>query len=105
MIVRPVRKLTLPRKVYTFHDARKMYIRGKIRGNCKGASMMEQGKMIDQIVNFVGENRESQATVAVCRRILGHYPEEMDGRTLAKLRQGLEGAGQDEIESCYYIVM
>ena len=65
--------------------------------------MMEQGKMISQIVNFVGENRESQATVAVCRRILGHYPEEMDGRTW-QLRQGLEGR-QDEIESCYYIVM
>lgn len=66
---------------------------------------MEQGQMIEQIVNFVKEHQESQASIAVCRRILGHCPEEMDGHTLAKLQQGLEGAEQDKIESCYYIVM
>lgn len=67
--------------------------------------MIEQGNMIEKIVSFVGENQESQASVAICRRILGRYPEELDSGTLAKLQQGLEGAGQDEIEACYYIVM
>lgn len=66
---------------------------------------MEQEKMIDQIVSFVEQHRESQASVAVCRRILGHYPEELDQSILNDLRQGLERAGEDEVESCYYIVM
>ncbi len=66
---------------------------------------MEQGQMIEQILRFVGEHQESQASVAVCRRSLGYYPEELDRRTLTDLRQRLEDAGQDEVEACYYIIM
>lgn len=66
---------------------------------------MEQANMIDQIVNFVAEHGESQASVAVCRRILGHYPGELDQGTLTDLRQGLARAGEEEVEACYYIVM
>jgi hypothetical protein len=66
---------------------------------------MEQGKMIDQILNFVAEHGESQASVAVCRRILGYYPGELDQNILIDLKQGLERAGDEEVEACYYIVM
>jgi len=69
--------------------------------------MSEQGQdeMINRIVDFVRQHRESQATVAVCQRILGRYPEDFDQRTLSELRENLKEAGWDEIESCYYLVM
>lgn len=64
-----------------------------------------QNEMIGKIVDFVREHRESQATVAVCRRVLGYYPEQFDRRTLSELRESLGRAGQDEVESCYYLIM
>lgn len=68
-------------------------------------SVQGQEEMISQIVDFVRQHRESQATVAVCQRILGRYPQEFDQETLSELRGNLKEAGWDEVESCYYLVM
>jgi len=65
---------------------------------------MEQDSMINQIVNFVQQNHESTASRAVYRRILGSYPGNYDRNTLSDLRDGLEAANPEEIESLYYII-
>ncbi|AFV12568.1 hypothetical protein Tph_c23810 [Thermacetogenium phaeum DSM 12270] len=66
---------------------------------------MNRNEMIGRIVDFVREHGESQATVAVCRRVLGYYPEQFDSKTLSQLRASLAKAGQEEVESCYYLIM
>ncbi len=65
---------------------------------------MEQNNMINQIFNFVQQNHESTASRAVYRRILGSYPGNFDRNTLSDLRDGLEAADPEEIESLYYII-
>ncbi len=60
--------------------------------------------MIEQIMGFVEQNRESHATKNVFRRILGVYPERIDQRMLAELQRGLQQAEPDEVEACYYII-
>ena len=60
---------------------------------------MEQDLMINQIINFVKQNYESTASRAVYRRILGSYPGNFDRNTLSDLRDGLEAANPEEIES------
>lgn len=65
---------------------------------------MDQGVMIEQIMEFVEQHRESHATRNIFRRILGAYPERIDQGMLSDLQKGLEEAGPDEIEACYYII-
>jgi len=65
---------------------------------------MDQDNMINQIVNFVQQHHESTASMAVYRRILGSYPGNFDHNTLSDLRDGLESAHPEEIESLYYII-
>ena len=65
---------------------------------------MENYSMIDEIIDFVSQHKESTASVSVWRRILGFYPEEVNSSVLADLRNGLEKAEPDEVEACYYII-
>lgn len=59
---------------------------------------------IEEIMRFVAKHKESQATRAVFGRILGRYGMEVGSESLRELREGLEKAGDDEVESLYYIV-
>ena len=65
---------------------------------------MSQNNMIEEIVNFVKEHRESTASIAVCRRILGSYYPQMDGSTLSSLQEGLKSVDPEEVEALYYII-
>lgn len=65
---------------------------------------MEQENMIEQIINFVQQHHESTASQAVYRRILGSYPGAFDRDILSNLRNSLEAANPEEIESLYYII-
>lgn len=55
-------------------------------------------------MRFVAKHKESEATRAVFGRILGRYDMEVGSESLRELREGLENAGDDEVESLYYIV-
>lgn len=65
---------------------------------------MEQENMVNQIIDFVQQHHESTASRAVYRRILGSYPGSFDYNALSDLRDGLEAAHPEEIESLYYII-
>ena len=55
-------------------------------------------------MRFVAKHKESQATRAVFGRILGRYDMEVGGESLRELRDGLDKASDEEVESLYYIV-
>lgn len=65
---------------------------------------MAEDKMINEIISFVGKYQESTASIAVFRRILGSYPEQINQETLADLQEKLRLADPDEVESLYFIV-
>ncbi len=65
---------------------------------------MDRGMMIEQIMDFVEQHRESHASRNVFRRILGTYPEKVDRGLLSDLQKGLEDAEPDVVEACYYII-
>ncbi|NLX90664.1 MAG: hypothetical protein GXZ07_03580 [Firmicutes bacterium] len=65
---------------------------------------MEQENMINQIINFVQQHHESTASRAVYRRMLGSYPGAFNRNALSELRNSLETANPEEIESLYYII-
>lgn len=69
-----------------------------------GGVYVEQEQMIAQILDFVEQHRESTASRAVYRRILGSQPEGMAGDTLTELRKRLDTADPNELEACYYLV-
>jgi len=69
----------------------------------EGAAV-DQGMMIEQIMDFVEQHRESHASRSVFRRILGTYPEKVDHGLLSDLQKGLEEAEPDVVEACYYII-
>ncbi|MDK2931134.1 MAG: hypothetical protein PWR07_1265 [Bacillota bacterium] len=59
---------------------------------------------IEEIMRFVAKHKESQATRAVFGRILGRYDMEVGGESLRELRDGLDKASDEEVESLYYMV-
>ncbi|MDH7578993.1 MAG: hypothetical protein QHH75_14535 [Bacillota bacterium] len=65
---------------------------------------MDQGRMIEQILAFVEQHQESQATRTVCRRILGSHPGRVTRETLSDLQNRLEAADPEEVEACYYLI-
>ncbi|MCR4402508.1 MAG: hypothetical protein NUW12_06950 [Firmicutes bacterium] len=66
--------------------------------------MNARDEQIDEIMRFVAEHKESQAARAICGRILGRYDMEVGSESLRELRDGLEKASDEEVESLYYIV-
>lgn len=66
--------------------------------------MSTRDEQIEEIMRFVAKHKESEATRAVFGRILGRYDMEVGSESLRELREGLENAGDDEVESLYYIV-
>ncbi len=65
---------------------------------------MVQEEMINEIVSFVGQHHESTASIAVCQRILGTYPGEIDQEVLDTLQDKLQVADPEEVESLFYII-
>ncbi len=65
---------------------------------------MVQEDMINEIVSFVGQHHESTASIAVFKRILGTYPEEINQEVLANLQDNLQVADPEEVETLYYII-
>ncbi len=65
---------------------------------------MDQSRMIEQILAFVEQHQESQATRSVCRRILGAHPGRITRETLLDLEHRLKTAEPEEVEACYYLV-
>lgn len=65
---------------------------------------MNQNQMIQQIIAFVGQHQESQATRTVYRRILGSHPDKITRETLGNLQKRLEKADPEEVEACYYLI-
>lgn len=65
---------------------------------------MDQEKMIKEIVSFVGQHQESTASIAVYRRIVGTYTNDINKEALSNLQKELETADPEEIENCYYII-
>lgn len=59
---------------------------------------------IEEIMRFVAKHKESQATRAVFGRILGRYDMEVGRESLRELRDGLDKASDEEVESLYYMV-
>ncbi len=66
--------------------------------------MVDRGRQVEEIMRFVAEHKESQATRAVFGRVLGRYDMEVGSESLDELRNGLGNASDEEIESLYYIV-
>jgi len=63
-----------------------------------------KGEYIEEIMRFVTRHKESQATRAVFGRILGRYDMEVSAESLQELKDGLDRASDEEVESLYYIV-
>lgn len=59
---------------------------------------------IDQILSFVGDHRESYASLAVCRRALDQGLASVTEPVLSELEHHLEQAPDDEVEAYYYII-
>ncbi|MEW6245027.1 MAG: hypothetical protein AB1497_12435 [Bacillota bacterium] len=66
--------------------------------------MASKGEYIEEIMRFVTRHKESQATRAVFGRILGRYDMEVSAESLQELKDGLDRASDEEVESLYYIV-
>lgn len=66
--------------------------------------MAGKGEYIEEIMRFVTRHKESQATRAVFGRILGRYDMEVSAESLQELKDGLDRASDEEVESLYYIV-
>ncbi|MEW6227093.1 MAG: hypothetical protein AB1700_03225 [Bacillota bacterium] len=66
--------------------------------------MASKGEYIEEIMRFVTRHRESQATRAVFGRILGRYDMEVSAESLHELKDRLNRASDEEVESLYYIV-
>lgn len=66
--------------------------------------MGTRDEQIEEIMRFVAKHKESQATRAVFGRVLGRYDMEVGGESLRELRNGLDKATDEEVESLYYIV-
>lgn len=66
--------------------------------------MASKGEHIEEIMMFVTRHKESQATRAVFGRILGRYDMEVSAESLQELKNGLDRANDEEVESLYYIV-
>ncbi|MGB9792805.1 MAG: hypothetical protein ACPLTR_09565 [Thermacetogeniaceae bacterium] len=93
--------MVAPRK----RHARKAACCGKIKIDYSALEViMEHGMMIEQIMDFVGQHRESHAAKNIFRRILGVYPDKIDQGMLSELQKGLQQADPDEVEACYYII-
>lgn len=61
--------------------------------------------IIAQVLAYVQEHPQSFASLAVCRRALGHEPEgEVDPATRLRLEARLQEVPDDELEAYYYIV-
>jgi len=66
--------------------------------------MSARDEQVEEIMRFVAKHKESQATRAVFGRILGRYDMEVGSESLRELRDGLDKASDEEVESLYYIV-
>jgi len=80
---------------------------GKLLLDCIDPGWMLMGtkdERIEEIMRFVTKHKESQATRAVFGRILGRYDMEVGSESLRQLRDGLDKASDEEVESLYYIV-
>lgn len=66
--------------------------------------MSTRDDQIEEIMRFVAKHKESQATRAVFGRILGRYDMEVGRESLRELRDGLDKASDEEVESLYYMV-
>lgn len=67
--------------------------------------MAERNQEIDRIMEFVERNRNSYASLAVCRRALDPGLESVTANTVQELRSHLVDAPDDEIAAYYSIVM
>lgn len=67
--------------------------------------MAERDLEISRILEFVEQNRNSYASLAVCRRALDPGMEQVTPGTIQELREYLTDAPDDEIDAYYSIVM
>ncbi|MGI6034671.1 MAG: hypothetical protein ACOYCE_02525 [Limnochordia bacterium] len=65
---------------------------------------MERERRIEEIIQFIDENRESYASLAVCRRALERGLEAVDNHTIKRLEDKLQTVPEDEIAAYYYII-
>ncbi len=65
--------------------------------------MDDRERKIEDIINFVNDHRESMASQIVSRRILGDgYA--VSGEGMNELKNALTNAGEEEIDSLFYII-
>ncbi len=65
---------------------------------------MERNDKIQQIMQFIMDHPESQASVAVGRRTIGAGENLRDSQKLSQLSQVLTEVNDEELEACYFIV-
>ncbi|MGI6559649.1 MAG: hypothetical protein ACOX20_12210 [Limnochordia bacterium] len=65
---------------------------------------MERERRIEEIMQFIDENRESYASLAVCRRALERGLAAVDNEAIQRLEQRLQTIPEDELEAYYYII-
>ena len=65
---------------------------------------MERERRIEEIMQFIDENRESYASLAVCRRALERGLAAVDNAAIQRLEQRLQTIPEDELEAYYYII-
>jgi hypothetical protein len=66
--------------------------------------LVEREQRIEAIMEFIDENRESYASLAVCRRALERGLAAVDDQTIQRLEQKLQTIPEDELEAYYYII-
>ncbi|WP_276791609.1 hypothetical protein [Tepidanaerobacter acetatoxydans] len=66
--------------------------------------LIEKEKQIEEILQFVTRHKGSHASHNVCSRILGGEFYGIDEQVINQLKSKLPEIGDDEIESCYYII-
>lgn len=64
---------------------------------------MEKDKIVQEIISFVNENRQSYASRTVCNRILGRT-EDIDNNTVAQLKNAINNADDNDLQSCYDLI-
>lgn len=67
--------------------------------------MARRSQEIEKIMEFVDRNRNSYASLAVCRRALDPGLERVTLGTIGALREHLDTAPDEEISAYYSIVM
>ncbi len=66
--------------------------------------MIGKEQQIHEILQFVARNKGSHASHNVCSRILGGDFYGIDESVITELKSKLPEVGNEELETCYYII-